>query len=431
VSAALLFLALTVGAVSGSFAQQIAPTGAYQEGVPVGSWTFYPKAFLGATYDQNMDQSPSGTDRDSGASLRLVPNLVATRDGGIHKTTVYGVVDAAFFNANTVAASVGFSHTYEAMRDLTFNFQGNYTRQTDLFNSAVNFNNGAIGPTASPDSNIPIVVNPFGTTPSANPIAYNQFAYGAAVTKTFGQAFVTLRGSAFYIAYDHSDTVLPPFQTDHNGASVWASGRVGYNVTPDVYVFAGIDGIWQRFDNGLFNTNGYRATGGVGTNNPNSLWRGEVYGGYQFQDQRGLNPNTNPGIPSDVDSGVFGGRLYYYPTRYWTFVASFDQILGISTALAPNIPQGIPTRSTTAMLQTNYGLSRLWTIGARFGYARGEYVGVQGLDTSAWMAGASFNYEIWRNLNLTLDYQYTIQFSDATFSEFTRNRYTGGLTYKY
>jgi hypothetical protein len=422
-------MALTVGTFSRSFAQQIVPTGAYREGVPVGGWMVYPSVFLGATYDQNIDQSPSGPSRDSGTSLRLVPNLVATRDGGIHKTTFYGVVDASFFNANTVAASVGFSHSYEAMRDLVINFQGNYTRQTDIFNSAVNFNNGAIGPTGT-DSNIPIVINPFGTTPSADPIAYNQFAAGVAATKTFGQAFVTLRGSAFYIAYDRSDTVLPPFQTDHNGASLWATGRVGYNVSQDVYVFAGIDGIWQRFDNGNFNTNGYRATGGVGTNNPNSLWRGEVYGGYQFQDQNSYSL-INPSIPTNVDSGVFGGRLYYYPTRYWTFVASFDQILGISTALAPTIPQGIPTRSTTVILQTNYGLSRLWSIGARFGYARGEYIGVSGLDTNGWMAGASFNYEIWRNLNLTLDYQYTTQSSDAELNEFTRNRYTAGLTYKY
>jgi hypothetical protein len=83
------------------------------------------------------------------------------------------------------------------------------------------------------------------------------------------------------------------------------------------------------------------------------------------------------------------------------------------------------------MLQTNYGLSRLWTIGARFGYARGEFIGVSGLDTDAWMAGGSFNYEIWRNLNLTLDYQYSTQSSDAVFNEFSRSVYTAGLTYKY
>ena len=47
------------------------------------------------------------------------------------------------------------------------------------------------------------------------------------------------------------------------------------------------------------------------------------------------------------------------------------------------------------------------------------------------MAGASFNYEIWRNLALTLDYQYSTVHSNVAFSDFTRNQYTAGLTYRY
>ena len=139
----------------------------------------YPSIFVGATYDDNFNQTASGTDRNSGASLRVAPRLTGTYDGGIHKTTVYGVVDARFFNADTVAATAGFTHTYEAMQDLIFNFYGNYTRQTDIFNSALKFNNNAIGPPATPNVNIPIILNPFGTTPGVNPIAYNQFTGGA------------------------------------------------------------------------------------------------------------------------------------------------------------------------------------------------------------------------------------------------------------
>jgi hypothetical protein len=47
------------------------------------------------------------------------------------------------------------------------------------------------------------------------------------------------------------------------------------------------------------------------------------------------------------------------------------------------------------------------------------------------MAGASFNYAIWRNLLLTLDYQHTNEHSSVPFSSFTDNQYTAGLTYKY
>ena len=68
------------------------------------------------------------------------------------------------------------------MRDLLFNVYGNYTRERDIFNSALNFNNGAIGPAGTPPSNIPLIINPFGTTPSVNPIPFNQFTGGASGT---------------------------------------------------------------------------------------------------------------------------------------------------------------------------------------------------------------------------------------------------------
>src|SRR5665811_629896 len=124
----LVAMALTVGTVTYSFAQETAPTGEYKEGLSVGGWRILPSVFVGGVYDSNTDQSATGTDRNSGVGLRVTPHLVGTHDDGIHKTTVYGVVDAEFFNADAVAATLGFSHNYEAMRDLTFNFQGNYTR---------------------------------------------------------------------------------------------------------------------------------------------------------------------------------------------------------------------------------------------------------------------------------------------------------------
>jgi hypothetical protein len=434
-------MALAVGATSHAFAQEAAPTGEYKEGLALGGWKLFPGVFVGATYDDNFNQTASGTDHSAGASLRVVPRLTGVYDGGIHKTTVYGVVDARFFNGDTLAATAGLTHLYQATQDLIFNFYGNYTRQTDIFRSALQFNNGAIGPPATPNVNIPIIINPFGTTPGVNPIAYNQFTGGAQVTKTFNQAFVTLSGTAFDIVYDHSDNIPAPFQTSHDGASFWATGRVGYNFTPSFYVFAQGDGIFQRFRNTVFDTNGYRVIGGVGSNDPKSLFRGEVYGGYWAQNQEQSSPIAlgiptviGLGIPTDANSGVFGGRLSYFPTRYWSITAQVDQSLSMSTTLAPGIPAGIPTKSTTAILQSTYGIARDWSVGVRGGYTRGEFIGFGELNNHGWMAGASFNYEIWRNLLLTLDYQYTTTQSNtvlASFTEFTDNRYTAGLTYKY
>jgi uncharacterized protein (PEP-CTERM system associated) len=102
----------------------------------------------------------------------------------------------------------------------------------------------------------------------------------------------------------------------------------------------------------------------------------------------------------------------------------------VSAQLAPNIPQGVPTLVTTAILETTYGLSQQWSLGARVGYTRANYLDLGRTDTG-WMAGASFNYEIWRNLLLTLDYQYSTLNSNTSFNQFGRNVVSAGVTYKY
>jgi Putative beta-barrel porin 2 len=456
--ATVVSMALLVGIAPRSFAQDqgIVPAGEYREGLVLGSWKLYPKIFVGAVWDTNIDQQPNGAidpngpQRTSRTSARAVPYLSGFYDGGIHKTSVYGVIDARFFDETNLSATTGLTHRYEAMRDLIFNFYFNYTRQTDLFTNALNFNNGAIGPNISgtPETNIPIILNPFGTTPSVNPSAYNQYTAGTSVLKTFdNNTFVTLAGTAFHIAYDHTID-LPigsPFSTSLDGTSYWVTGRLGFNATPQLYVFAEPAGIFQRFNNSKFDTNGYRVTGGIGSADPQSLFRGEVFGGYQAQHQLNssdtiVDANGVPlivnglgipsGIPSDTHSPIYGGRLAYYPTRYWTFVAQVDQTLGISTTLSPTLPAGVPLRATNAVLQANYNLSRWWWVGARAGYTQAKFFGFDRVD-DGWMAGASFNYEVWRNLLLTLDYQYSTVHSNAAFSDFTRNVYTAGLTYRY
>jgi opacity protein-like surface antigen len=104
--------------------------------------------------------------------------------------------------------------------------------------------------------------------------------------------------------------------------------------------------------------------------------------------------------------------------------------LGITTGLTPTVPEGIPSRVTTALLQTNYAIAHDWWVGARAGYTNGYFFGFSP-ELNGWLAGASLNYEIWRNLLLTLDYQFTTEHSDGPLTSFTENTYTAGLTYRY
>jgi Putative beta-barrel porin 2 len=449
---ALVSAALIVGTVPHAFAQfgqEIGPVGQYRQGIPVGVWTVFPSLFAGAVYDDNTSQLNG---HNAGTSGRLVPNLSAIWNTQDHQTTLYGIADAQFFDTNTVSATTGFSHTYKPTRDLTFNVQGNYTRQTDIFTSALNFNNGAIGPTTSPGSSAPLFINPFGTTPSVNPIAYNQFTAAGYVTKTFGadnRAFATLTGAGYYLAFDHQDDLGPnnPFQTSHDGANYQVDGKIGYHVAPSIYVFADGGGIFQRWQNSLFNTNGYRVTGGIGSDDPKSLLTGEIYGGYQEQHEDnnqllngipglGIPGVAVPGvgipsgIPQNLGSSVFGGRIYYFPTRQWSLVAQVDETLGIATILQPTVPAGTPSRTISSLLQSNYSLWRGLTFGVRGGYTRSDFIGINRLD-NGYMAGASLTYEVWRNLFTTLDYQYMTVSSNAPMSDFTRNVYTAGITYRY
>ena len=111
-------------------------------------------------------------------------------------------------------------------------------------------------------------------------------------------------------------------------------------------------------------------------------------------------------------------------------MAQADQTLGVSTTLSPTLPAGVPLLATNAILQVNYNIAQWWWIGARVGYTRSQFYGLDRRD-NGWMAGGSFNYEMWRNLLVTLDYQYSTVHSDAVLSDFARSMYTAGLTYRY
>src|SRR6516162_5304228 len=157
-------------AAPSGYGQEIGPTGQYQAGVPIGAWMLYPELFVGAVWDSNSNQASSnqraqtatGSSPDSGTSLAVSPRLVATSsDGGMHSSTLFGVGDFQFFGTNTVTADAGFLHTYKPTEDLSLNLNLRYTRQTDLFTSALNFNNNAIGLYGGPAIPSPTIINPF------------------------------------------------------------------------------------------------------------------------------------------------------------------------------------------------------------------------------------------------------------------------------
>jgi hypothetical protein len=380
--------------------------------LPLYGWLLYPSLFFGGVYDSNVNQS--STAPVSAAGLRVVPSLLAELNDGIQKTTLYGMVDGRIYpdsisgDTNAMAARGGFIHTYEALRDLVFRFQGDYTRQTDLFSTlGIDHSVTSLNPTG------------IGLAPVANPQTYNQFSGLASVQKTFDRAFVSLAGSVVDITYDH----LNVNQTSPDGVVYTGTGKGGFWFSPFLYAYTEASFDDRKYAAGTFDSHGYRVLGGVGSDQI-GLFRGALYGGYQAE-QFDLAALGTVGGP------VFGGNLSYYLTRYLTIRGSVDETLGVSLlASAPGSPFGTATRVTSALLEAGYAIDPAWTASARAGYISTAYVDNPRIDT-AWTAGGTLTYSVWRNFGLTLDYQYTRLFSNIPLQGFTRNVVTLGGTYRY
>ncbi len=390
-------------------------------GLPVGGWMFYPGLTAGVVFDDNIFQT--STNRIARFGTRIVPTVRAVRDEGIHQLTVYGTADAKLYAgasaADTVTARAGFAHKYEAMRDLVFRFQGDYTRQTDPFNAA---GGGSYNAATN---------NPFATSPIVNPFPYNQFLGSASVVKMFNESFVSLRGSISHIAYDNSTGLAGSTSTVPPNGSIYAvTGRAGYWVSPLFYAYVEPTLDWRRYTVTTSNSNGYRVVGGLATDRL-GLYRGEIFAGYQAQ--RSDQAVVLGSASTSVSGTVFGGRLIYEPTRFLTIRASLDETLGVSQVTDASAPPGTSTRMTTAMLQADYAMSRVWTVGGRIGYINTSFV--TGLTDprhdNSWLAGIKYSYTFSPNLGLTLDYQYINLDSSIPLVGFSRNVVTLSGTYKY
>jgi hypothetical protein len=386
------------------------PSSSYSA-LPVGGWLLYPTLFVGTVFDDNVTQS--ATDKTSSAGVRLVPSLLAEATDGIHKTTFYGMADARAYadpanNADTVAARTGFIQRYQPTPDLVLNAQADYTRQKDLFSTfGIDHSVTTLNPTA------------VGLAPTVNPVAYNQFSGTASVQKIFGQAFINFGGSVVDIVYDHGSAAGTP---SPNGTTYTGISRGGFWFTPFLYAYGEGSVDQRRYSEDLFNSSGYRAVGGIGTDQI-GLFRGEVYGGYQSE-------QFDSAVLGTVDGTVMGGKAYYYPLRELTISASVDESLGVTLLQPTPFAPGTSTRATTSLLQATYALAQEWAASGLFGYIHTAYIDTIRIDNS-WTAGATVTYSVWQNFGLTFDYQHVQVSSNVPLQSVSRDVFTLGATYKY
>jgi len=440
-------------------------------GVPLEGWMFYPSFMAGAVFNDNIYQR--SFDRVAGAGVRLRPALQVTRDGGIHKTNAYLMADVQIYpglgesyrflprplvdaRPTNVTGRAGFSHLWEPLADLSVQVIADYTRQNGVFGSNFGVGSGGVNLLSA-------------NTISAAQQYTNQYSGYVSVEKKFaGRWFLRGTTGAQYITYDSRPSDpwwFAPFggvnfaNRSLNGLNYTASVRGGMWVTPQIYAFVEPGADLRFYQNSWADTNGYRIIGGLGSDMI-SLFRGEIYGGYQSQ-------TSARGFFGTTSRPAFGARIFYYPTPYITLTASVDQTLSSAaqqpTATAFGLPlwtNALPgtsaaaSKTLQARLQGDYSLSQYWSAYLRGGYGETQFSNPWSKQ-SAWTTGVGLNYNFWRNISATIEYQFSRTFSTnpwgfsgwnsplfslngpralllaGTPSGFSQNIVSAGMTYRY
>lgn len=441
------------------------------QGVAMAGWMFYPSFMAGAVFNDNIYQRPF--DRVAGVGVRLRPALDARLDNGIHKTNAYLMADVQIYpglgesyrflprplvdaRPTNVTGRAGFAHNWEPMADLSFQVMADYTRQNGVFGS--NFGVGSGGANLLSANTI-----------SAAQQYTNQYSAYVSVEKKFaGRWFLRGTTGAQYITYDSRPSDpwwYAPFgganfaNRSLNGLNYTGSIRGGMWVTPQLYAFVEPGADLRFYQNSWADTNGYRVVGGLGSDMI-SLFRGEIYGGYQSQ-------TSARGYFGTTSRPAFGARIFYYPTPYITLTASVDQTLSSAAQQPTATGFGVPlstaalpwtsaaaSKTLQARVQGHYALSQYWSAYVRGGYGETQFSNPWNKQ-NAWTTGVGLNYNFWRNISATIEYQFSRTFSTNPWgffgwntpifayswpaamllagkpSGFAQNIVSAGLTYRY
>lgn len=481
-SAALIALGVAVaqetfqGPPSAPTAQMVGIPGPTPDrALDIDGWLVYPSMFLGYVFNDNVYGRPNN--RVAASGVRVRPAFEALRDNGLHRTMVYLDADLQAYPGlgvgqrfgpwfriydappTNLAGRAGVAHVWNPTPDLTIRFAFDFARQSGLFSPS-------FGATAT---------HPYlnGAATFSSVQQYTNQVSGAvsAEQKITDRAFVRATAEAQYISYDSRPAAQPfigglfpitpadplngqaagqAFGNYQNGLAYRGLLRGGAWLTPQIYGFVepGVD--LRRYNNSVFDSNGYRVLAGLGSDMI-GLFRGEIYGGYQVQ-------HSVNGAFGRTAAPAFGARLFYFPTRDITFSIGVDQTLSSTAApfatgfsgfggfggLSPFgiggfSRNGVSSVTRQAMVQGDWRVNPDLTIAARGGYGETRFGGFP-LSNSAWSGGVTASYNIWRNVSLTVDYQFLktslktdafTRLNTAFAGGYTKNVVSVGLNYRF
>jgi putative beta-barrel porin BBP2 len=413
------------------------------DALALGGWLFYPTINIYSQYSDNLFQTVLNPISIWGFGVK--PSMIAEWSNGIHTTQLYGNIEGRKYitdnELNIFDRQAGFIQKYEALRDLTFTAQADYSHHT--YSSVTTaLPNGVSTPgttTVLPNGNTVLpngnIISPTGqlvgqAAPTLNVTGSqtlinpsNIYTGTASVEKILNRGFIGLSGSIARTEYE--DTNISPDITAKSltgTASFWL-GPVFYVYTNDSYATQA----------SLTDSSAYRVIGGIGTRQI-GLFRASSYYGHQ---------GTYVQNSGTAGGEVYGGNLTYYPTRIWTLGVNIDETVNISnqngvTTIALNnqspsalsIPVSSSTRITAISLNSSYLLSVQWSVYGNFGFTHAEYIDSPRVDNS-WLADVAFQYQMWRNMTLKWEYLYSSIVSNTPLNSSRQNFVSMGATYKF
>jgi hypothetical protein len=394
----------------------------------LGNWLLYPILGVYTLNDTNLYSSATAPVRGTGFNIH--PSLLAIDDRGIWQTSLYGNIDSKIYPFidwmnNTFDRQAGFIERYEAMRDLTFTVQGDYSHHTNANVFIASIPGPVITPAtpATPPSSS--VTAQQLTTVNPN----DTFTGTGTIYKEFNRAFVTLTGNVSQTNYQNTTAATNYTAESYNGnGGVW--------ITPQVYVYAKGSQSFQEPAVGL-RSNSFTASGGLGTAQI-GFFSGSLY----FGQQGAVVENSGT-----AGGAIYGGILSYFPSDVWKVSLSVDQLTNISNITVgasfgnPQGLAGIPlsaspvpiqdsVHSTSTSIRTDYQFSEQTSFFGVLGYVRSNLFNIPQLDNS-WVASVGVRHNVTQKLTLTFDYQYTKFQANVPSTSFVRDYTAIGAVYKF
>jgi hypothetical protein len=425
-----------------------------------GRWLLYPSVNFLAQNSNNFFLSSANT-QIHGWEFGVTPSVTGVWSDGINTTTVYGNVQRLEYPTDNLFNSTNgegtFTQQYAPLRDLNFTFSADYLHQTlqgaltnsipnsvpftgfqDLGNGLQVQPGGAIKDTATGQ-----IVGQLPPGVSATPLQvinpYDQYTATGKVQKLFSDGIVTLGASISRTNYVNAEE-----------GGVPNSNFTNKTYSEDAAYWLG--SVFYFYTDGNFNTRttesltgpstdstAYRIIGGLGTRQF-GLFRTSAYFGHQGS----TSPGSGTSPSSSQGGNVFGGTLSYYPTPAWTFSLNVDETINLAPANAVPSTQAIvipgitplqialsnSTKITSASLRSTYEINLQWSLIGTFAYTHVDNIGSPIWDNSYFFDG-QVTYNMWRNLTLSWEYQYSNIVSNAPGGTVARNLGLMSATYKF